>query len=128
MYTFLDYFFLIFHGILVAFNLSGWAWHRVRRIHFTTISLTLMSWFGLGIFYGWGYCPCTDWHWQVKRRLGETHLPYSYIKYYTDKLTGTSWDPTLINAIVLTCGLSAFILSCWFNWKDIRDKVEGNTP
>ena len=32
---------------------------------------------GLGAVYGWGYCPCTDWHWDVKRRLGETGLPRS---------------------------------------------------
>ncbi|MDH3880669.1 MAG: DUF2784 domain-containing protein, partial [Desulfobacteraceae bacterium] len=59
MYTFLDYFFIVFHGSLILFILTGWAWKRTRRIHLITISLTILSWFGLGIFYGWGYCPCT---------------------------------------------------------------------
>jgi len=120
MYTFLDYFFIIFHGSFVLFNLTGWAWRRTRRIHLATIGLTLLSWFGLGIFYGWGYCPSTDWHWEVKSKLGETDLPYSYVKYYLDKLTGFSCNPLIVDAGVLILGLLAFTLSCWFNWKDFN--------
>ena len=122
MYTFLDIFFSLFHASLVLFNLTGWAWQRTRRIHLATIGLTILSWFGLGIFYGCGYCPCTDWHWQIKRQLGETGLPKSYIKYYTDKLTGSAWDPLTVDATVLILGLSAFALSCWFNYADVSKK------
>lgn len=118
MYTILDYFFSVFHGSLVLFNLTGWAWKRTRRIHLITTGLTILSWFGLGIFYGWGYCPCTDWHWEIKHKLGETNLPISYIKYYVDKLTGLKWDPLVVDAAVLILGLMAFALSCWFNWQD----------
>jgi hypothetical protein len=128
MYTFLDYFFSVFHATLVLFNLSGWAWKKTRRIHLATISLTILSWFGLGMFYGWGYCPCTDWHWQIKRHLGETVLPNSYIKYYADKLTGVTWDPLLVSVVVVFLGLLAFALSCWLNFKSIskRSKCDYN--
>ena len=118
MYTLLDYFFIVFHWSWVLFNLTGWAWRKTRRIHLITIGLTIFSWFGLGIFYGWGYCPSTDWHWEIKRKLGEMNLPNSYIKYYVDKITGFSWDPLVVDAIVLLLGLSAFILSCWLNRRD----------
>ena len=118
MYTILDYFFNVFHGSLVLFSLTGWAWKRTRRIHLITTGLTVLSWFGLGIFYGWGYCPCTDWHWKIKRGLRETDLPNSYVKYYVDKLTGLTWDPLVVDAVVLILGLMAFALSCWFNWQD----------
>ena len=87
MYAFLDYFFVTFHTGLVLFDLTGWAWKRTRRIHLIVMGLTIVSWFGLGLFYGWGYCPCTDWHWAVKVKLGETNLPNSYVKYYVDRLT-----------------------------------------
>ena len=120
LYTVLDYAFIIFHGSLVLFNLTGWAWKRTRRIHFITIGLTILSWFGLGIFYGWGYCPCTEWHWQVKYRLGESDLPYSYVKYYVDRLTGISWEPSAVDATVVILGLLAFGLSCWFMWRDYK--------
>ncbi len=118
MYTFLDFFFIVFHGSWVLFNLAGWAWIRTRRIHLITIGLTILSWFGLGIFYGWGYCPSTDWHWEVKREIGETNLPNSYVKYYVDKLTGFTWDSLVVDAAVLILGLLAFALSCWLNWRD----------
>lgn len=117
MYPILDFFFLVFHSLLVGFNLTGWIWKKTRRLHLCTISATLISWFGLGIFYGWGYCPSTDWHWQVKRELGETDLPASYIKYYADKLTGSSWDPLIIDSVTLVCCLMAFTLSVWVNSK-----------
>ena len=118
LYTILDIFFVVFHSSLTLFNLTGWIWEKTRRIHLITIGLTILSWFVLGIFYGWGYCPCTEWHWQVKYKLGETGLSYSYIKYYMDKLTGISCDPLMVDATVVVLGLLAFGLSCWFNWRD----------
>ena len=120
LYTILDILFVVLHSILTLFNLTGWIWEKTRRIHLITIGLTILSWFVLGIFYGWGYCPCTEWHWQVKYKLGETGLPYSYVKYYVDKLTGYSCDPLMVDATVVVLGLLAFALSCWFNWQDRR--------
>jgi len=119
VYTFLDYFFSIFHGCFVLFNLTGWIWKKTQRFHFITISLTLLSWFGLGAFYGWGYCPFTDWHWDIKYKLGQTDLPLSYVKYYVDKFTGVSWDALVVDVSVVIVGILLFILSCWFNIKQI---------
>ena len=120
MYAFLDIFFLIFHAALIGFNVTGWIWKKTRRLHLAVISLTLFSWVGLGVFYGFGYCPCTDWHWQVKRALGETGLPASYVKYYLDALTGLDWDPLLVDPAVGVIGLAAFGASVWLNWRDWR--------
>jgi len=125
MYRLLDIFFTVFHGNLVVFEVSGWAWKRTRRIHLITTGLTILSWFGLGLFYGWGYCPCTDWHWRVKGALGQTNLPDSYIKYYADRLTGVAWGPLLVDAIVLLSGLMAFALSLWLNMRDCRSCRHG---
>lgn len=115
---FLDYLFVVLHTGFVLFNLTGWAWRRTRRLHLAAIVLTLLSWFGLGIFYGWGYCPCTDWHWQIKRALGEVDLPHTYIKYYADKLTGIDWDPFLVEAITFISAMISLILSFSLNWRD----------
>jgi len=118
MYTVLDFFFIIFHGSWVLFSITGWVWRKTRRIHLITVGLTILSWFGLGMFYGWGYCPSTDWHWEIKRKLEETNLPNSYVKYYVDKLTGFTWDSLVVDTAVLILGLLAFALSCWLNWRD----------
>jgi hypothetical protein len=118
VYKFLDYFFVALHGSLVLFILTGWAWRRTRLVHLAVIGLTIFSWFGLGVFFGWGYCPFTDWHWRVKLNLGETDLPSSYVKYYLDKLTTFEWDPLVVDIGTLMIGLCAFALSCRLNWRD----------
>jgi hypothetical protein len=115
MDRFLDIFFTVFHGGLVVFNLTGWIWRKTLLPHLITITATILSWFGLGILYGWGYCPCTDWHWDVKRRLGESPLPASYIKYHLDALTGPSWNVALVDTMTATFGITAFVLSWVLN-------------
>ena len=122
MYHFLDHFFLVFHTLIVLFNLTGWISAKTRRLHLIIIGTTLCSWFLLGIWYGWGYCPCTDWHWEVKRALGERDLPASYVKYYLDRLTGIDWRPRVVDIIVLIFGLGAFIVSIVSNLQDVRKK------
>lgn len=120
MYAALDVFFFVFHTALTLFNLVGWAWRRARRVHLVCITLTLLSWTALGLVYGFGYCPCTDWHWQVKRKLGATDLPASYVKFYLDRLTGLDLDPALVDAGVVVCAVAAFALSAGLNWRDGR--------
>ena len=88
MNSFLDIFFLSSHTLLIFFNLFGWIPKATRRANLITLILTGTSWFLLGIFYGIGYCPLTDWHWEVLYMIGETDLPNSYIKYLFDRLFG----------------------------------------
>jgi hypothetical protein len=112
-----DYFLLVIHTLVVIFNLTGWFWQATRKWHFLLISLTMFSWFALGPFYGWGYCPLTDWHWQIKYDLGQTDLPASWIKYYVDYVTGGDSNRLYIDIIVVVLGLSAWIISAVLNWK-----------
>ena len=120
LYLVLDVLLVAFHTLLVGFNTLGWAWRGTRRLHLFTISATLLSWFGLGVVYGWGYCPLTDWHWQVKRALGETGLPASCMKYYLDRITGADWSPVLVDALVIGAALGALVVSAVLNARDIR--------
>ncbi|MDX1430622.1 MAG: DUF2784 domain-containing protein [Rhodothermales bacterium] len=120
MYEALDIFFFAFHTTLVGFNLTGWIWKKTRRLHLLTIGLTWLSWLGLGVFYGFGYCPSTDWHWDVKARLGETDLPASYVKYYLDAATGLDWNAALVDASVAALGIGALVASATANLRDYR--------
>ena len=122
IYRLLDILFVVFHTLLVGFNMLGWAWRRTRRLHLITISVTLLSWFGLGVVYGWGYCPLTDWHWDVKRALGETALPASWMKYYLDLVTGLDWSAALVDAIVIGSALGALVVSVVLNVRDARPR------
>lgn len=120
IWLYLDYFFLLFHAALILFVLGGWVPRRTRRLHLLVTASILVSWFGLGLWYGIGYCPCTDWHWEIKRKLGETGLPFSYVKYYLDTLTRNRWSAAFVDQMVVFCGLAAFSLSLWLNWRDRR--------
>ncbi len=126
LYRLYDLLFVAFHTALIVFNMLGWAWRRTRRFHLLTISATLLSWFGLGIVYGWGYCPLTDWHWQVKRALGETGLPASWVKYYLDQLTGVAWNGALVDGLVVGIALAALVLSVGLSVRDRQRLAPGS--
>ena len=92
--------FFTLHSAWILFNCLGWVWRKTRVWHLVTVSLTALSWFGLGVWYGWGYCPCTDWHWQVRARLGY-HDPPSYIQLVIRQLIRVDTGPILANALAV---------------------------
>jgi hypothetical protein len=96
----LNILFFVFHTVWIAFNCLGWIWRRTRPWQLVTVSLTGLSWFVLGAWYGWGYCPCTDWHWQVRLRLGYQDPP-SYIQLLIRELTGFEPHPALADAVAV---------------------------
>jgi hypothetical protein len=56
------------------------------------LSLTAASWFVLGASYGWGYCICTDWHFQVRERLGYNESYTSYLQLLAAEWFGLKLD------------------------------------
>lgn len=120
MLIFLDYFFLIFHTSLSLFNVLGWIWQKTRRYNLALLLLTGSSWVFLGIFYGFGYCPLTDWHWHVLHELGRHDLPASYITYLLERLTGADLPGQHVDMAVAGSFAAALALSAWLNIRDYR--------
>jgi hypothetical protein len=119
IYRILDIFFLILHTSLIFFNLFGWIWRKIRIFNLILLALTGSSWLFLGLVVGTlGYCPLTDWHFTVLNRLGETDLPYSYVKYLADRLTGLDINPSLADNVTLFAFLVAFVISIFLNIRD----------
>lgn len=116
MLQLLDIFLTIIHLAIVGFNLFGWMFRSTRKAHFISIILTAASWLILGIWFGIGYCPFTDWQWQVKRKLGETQLPGNFIEYFAEKIIGTNFDRELINNIITVCFVVVALLSVYLNF------------
>ena len=112
----LNIFFFVFHTLFTLFNLVGWIFPKTRRLHLVTMTLTALSWFVLGIWYGWGYCACTDWHWRVREQMGFHDRSRSYIHFLVLKLTGVDLDPVLVERVTLIAFLASFLLSIWFNF------------
>lgn len=111
-----DCFFLVFHTGLILFNLLGWIWKPLRRSHLIVISLTFASWGILGIWFGWGYCPLTDWHWEVLYALGTETLPSSYISYLLQRLLGWHLPDITVDILTLSLALLALLASVKVNF------------
>jgi len=105
----LDLLFTLLHLVIILFNLFGWLLPHLLKAHLIFALLTLASWLVLGIWFGIGYCPITDWQWQIKEKLGEHNLPASFVKYFADAVTGYSFDPALIDVLTgLSFGIAIF--------------------
>lgn len=118
----LDIFFIVFHSVLILFNLFGWIYRKTRRYNLITLLLTGCSWLFLGIWYGIGYCPCTDWHWRVRLALGYDDMPYSYIKFLVDIIFGVDADARLVDLLTAILFSVAVICSILSNYSDYRAK------
>jgi hydrogenase-4 membrane subunit HyfE len=119
-YQFLNYFFFVFHTAFTLFNVFGWIFKKTRRWNLITLLLTAFSWFVLGIWYGWGYCVCTHWHWAVREKLGYHDESNSYIHFLILKLTGANLDPSLVDSVTVSVFFAALIISIWLNVRDLR--------
>lgn len=127
MWHVLDIFFVVFHSALILFNMFGWLWKPTRKANLITLTFTGLSWFVLGIFYGIGYCPLTDWHWNVLRHLGEENLPVSYINYLIVRLFNLHFDAQLIELATAAGFFLALICSLIINfqqhWRSLIKKL-----
>lgn len=88
----------LLHSAVVFFNLFGWISPRTRPWQQILLALTTASWLGLGYFFGLGYCVLTDWQWQIKRQLGDTELPHSFIQFALTRWFGLSLSDGLVDA------------------------------
>jgi hypothetical protein len=121
LWNFLDIFFIIFHTLLIIFNLFGWIWVKTRKLNLVVLLLTGSSWLFLGLIVGTlGYCPLTDWHFEILSKLGVTDLPNSYVKYLADRLTGFNLNSSLVDSVTLVSFIAALAISLGYNIRDYR--------
>mgnify|MGYP001555982109 CR=1 FL=1 len=122
IYWILNYFFFGFHTCLIFFNVFGWIFRKTRRWNLLTLIITAFSWFLLGIWYGWGYCLCTDWHWEVRRHLGFHDSSRSYIHFLLLEMTGRNFPPDLVEQLTGLIFFICLFLSLVFNIRDWKKK------
>ncbi len=123
LFIFIDTFFIIFHTMLIIFNCLGWILKTTRKWNLLTLTLTAFSWFFLGIWYGFGYCPSTDWHWQIREILGYPTYSHSYVGFLIKVLTGISLNPLLVDTITLVSFIIALTMSILLNAIDLTRKT-----
>jgi len=118
----LNYFFFFFHTFIIFFNSFGWIFPKFRKWNLLTLLLTAFSWFVLGIWFGWGYCVCTDWHWTVRSNLGYYDMSNSYIHFLILKFTGINFSEGLVDVATAIVFFSSLIISLWINIRDYKRK------
>ena len=111
----------IFHLVIVFFLMFGWILAKTRALHRIAVGVTSFLWIVVGAFVGTiGYCPVTDWHWQVKKLRGEEGLPTSYIDYQLQRI-GIHLPPE--NAVqIVKAVFAAIVLVTFFLWWRNRKK------
>jgi len=92
-------------------------WKKTRRLNLILLLTTAASWLILGIFYGLGYCPLTDWHFSILRKLGYTNLPNSYLSFLFTRLTGMQIDQSLVDAVTMWGLIIALAISLYLNFR-----------
>ena len=127
-YHIADYFFLLFHTVLIVFNLFGWIPKKWRKWNLLTLLITAASWFLLGIFFGIGYCFLTDWHWTILAKLEKNPGVNSYVQYLFYRLLNIEISADFADKLTLVLFFLALIISLMLNirdfWRKRRSAVE----
>ena len=118
-YRALDIFFTVFHTCLVIFNVFGWILKKTRPLNLICLLLTAGSWLFLGLFYGFGYCPLTESHFNVLEKLGYTNLPTSYMSFLFTRLSHLQIDQSLVDNVTLWGLIISLILSLYLNLRQL---------
>jgi hypothetical protein len=123
IWHFLDIFFVVLHTSVIIFSLSGWIWKKSRKLNLVILILIGCSWLFLGIIVGTpGYCPLTEWHFNVLEKIGRTNLPDSYVKYLADRLTGKNFNASMVDSITLLSYIVVLLISTALNARDMIKK------
>lgn len=111
-----DRFLHLLHLGLALFCVTGWIFPETRLANLVLVILVALSWFGLGISHGYGYCLITGIQWKIKERLGERPLPASFVKYQLDKITGRDLNPNSVDRFTQISFYLAALASFYANF------------
>lgn len=116
----------LLHVAVVLAVLTLWIPKATRRFHLMLVGVTAVSWLGLGLIHGIGYCFLTDWQWEVKRWRGETGLPSSFIHYALTRWLGLSLHTTTSDVLTGLGFALSTLLSLLVNLVDRRSSKHGD--
>lgn len=114
-----DIFLTVLHLGIILFNLFGWISPVMRAAHRVCMGVTAAFWLSIGPLVGYplGYCPVVDVQFRIKRMLGESNLPHSYIDYLLQQV-GIHADPQIVD--IMTGAVFALIaaVTCVLWWRE----------
>lgn len=119
-WQFADLAFDIFHAAVLFFVSFAWIFPKLRKVHLIIVSCVVLSWVGLGFWFGIGYCFLTDWHWAIKEHLGEKDIPSSFISYFLQNLFGIYWSDFVVNVLSTVILIFAIFMSVLLNVRSFK--------
>lgn len=119
----LDGIFFVVHTLIILLNVFGGLFPKTRRLNLVCMSLTLFSWLVLGYWFGWGYCICTHWHWQVRQALGIHDQAETYNQLLVYKLTGWLPNATLTANVSVGALLFAIMVQVVTTFSERRKRI-----
>lgn len=102
MLAFLNISLFVFHNVLILLNMFGWASRRTQKLHLFALLTTLFSWVVMGAWRGFGYCICTDWHFQIRRELGVYAGETSYSELLLNQIPGVTVSRQFADGLTVT--------------------------
>lgn len=124
MLAVLDWFLTFAHVAVILGFLLLWIPRRTVRLHRWLVALTALSWLGLGLFHGLGYCFLTDWHFQVKHARGVRRLPHSFIKYAGDWITGRDLPAGTVDAVAGAVFVAGVLVAVFRYVEELRKNAK----
>lgn len=102
MLIFYNYAFHALHLAVIGLNLFGWTVPRLRVVTFLMQLITIGCWVGFGVVKDWwGYCPLTDWHWEVLAALGNEPAQNNYIAYILAQWAGLYLPNAMVQGLII---------------------------
>ena len=114
--NFLNILLHVVHVSIIVFCLFGWIYEPTRKANLVLLIMVLISWVGLGCFFGFGYCLITDIQWKVMERLGKRPASGSYIKYLSDRIPGLDVSEVIAERMTEVLFFTLLAVSSVFNF------------
>ena len=85
-------------------------------------------WFVVGAFMGWGYCPCSDGHFRVRRALGYDDPETSYVQLLANRVLGVGWSRSTADGVALAVFVGIVLATAWTWGRVWRRRRETGMP
>ncbi len=108
------------HLITTTIIVFGWIPPATRLLNWYLIVATFVSWLGLGLIFGFGFCLFTDIQARIRRRLGEGRVMESFMKDVFDHITGRDLNPLHVEivtqAVFYFSAAASFYVNFGYRW------------
>ena len=113
-----DVFLFLAHAVIAVWCVFGWMVPGAERWHLFVITGIAISWYGLGMHYGIGYCILTDWQWRARKKLGYTMEHGSFVQLLLERASGIQLNENQVKIFAYAVYWVSAVISIYINFFD----------